>query len=115
MAYEFDSAADPANTWIDIEIFAVEDVHAATLIPGDRVLMAKAVAFPVLVEGQDAAIVLDEAVTLPATSGAAGYALHVTGGGDPGFEWLRTGSSAGSVYGGWPGLRRRGRETKRGS
>ena len=98
LAYEYDAGADPSGIWVDIEVFAVDDVHAATITPGSRILMAKAVSLPTLQDGQDAAVVLDEMVTLPATSGSEGYALRVTGGGDPGFEWRRTGGTTGSVY-----------------
>ncbi|MEN1680171.1 MAG: hypothetical protein AAGJ46_11305 [Planctomycetota bacterium] len=98
LGYEFDPAADPTQTWVDIEVFEVSDVLAETVTDGERLLMTKAVRLPVLINGQDAAVVLDQAITLPATEGDAGYALRVTGGGDPGFEWRRTGSSAGSVY-----------------
>lgn len=98
LGYEFDPSADAEDIWIDVEVFAVDDVHADTLVSGERQFMAKAVRLPVLLDGQDAAIVLSEAVSLPATTGVEGYALRITGGGDPGFEWRRTGGSGGSVY-----------------
>ena len=52
---------------------------------------------PVLEADEDAAIVLDSAITLPESTGSAGYVLRISNGGHPGFEWRRTGGS-GSVY-----------------
>ena len=47
-----------------------------------------------------AAIELDSSVTLEETSGSNGYALRITNGRNPGFEWHRTGSTSASVYSG---------------
>ena len=52
---------------------------------------------PELAGGDDAAIVLDSAITLPANTGSEGYALRISNGSNPGLEWRRTGGS-GSVY-----------------
>ena len=74
------------------------DVGASNVVlGGSSFLTITGLSMPVLAGGEDAAIVLDSAVTLPANTGAAGYVLRISGGGNPGFEWRRTGGS-GSVY-----------------
>ena len=74
------------------------NVGASTVVPGgSSFLTITGLSMPVLAGGEDAAIVLDSAVTLPANTGSEGYVLRISGGGNPGFEWRRTGGS-GSVY-----------------
>lgn len=96
--YEYDGAASPAEILINVEIFEVADVGASSVVlGGSSFLTITGLSMPVLGVGEDAAIVLDSAVTLPANTGAEGYVLRITGGGNPGFEWRRSGGS-GSVY-----------------
>ena len=96
--YEYDAAVDPNDILINLEIFEVENVAANLFVPGKSLLTLNGLSMPDLNSAEEAAIVLDSAVSLSATSGAGGYALQITNGGNPGFEWRRTGSSAGSVY-----------------
>ena len=96
--YEYDGASNPANILINVEIFEVSNVGASSVVfGGSSLLTITGLSMPVLEAGEDAAIVFDSAVTLPANTGAEGYVLRITGGGNPGFEWRRTGGS-GSVY-----------------
>ena len=96
--YEYDPASSPEDILINVEIFEVADVGASNVVLGGASLLTiTGLSMPELPGGEDAAIVLDSAVTLPATTGAEGYILRITGGGNPGFEWRRTGGS-GSVY-----------------
>lgn len=98
LAYEYDPSADPNDLLINIEVFEVEDVTASDLVQGTSLLTVTGLAMPNNGNAHEAAIVLDSAVPLEANSGSAGYALRITGGNNPGFEWRRTGSSSGSVY-----------------
>ena len=95
--YEYDGAASPEDILINVEIFEVANVGASTISQGVSLLTITGLSMPELAGGEDAAIVLDSAVTLPANTGAQGYVLRISGGGNPGFEWRRTGGS-GSVY-----------------
>ena len=96
--YEYDGASNPANILINVEIFEVSNVGASSVVfGGSSFLTITGLSMPVLAGGEDAAIVLDSAVTLPANTGSEGYVLRISGGGNPGFEWRRTGGS-GSVY-----------------
>ena len=95
--YEYDSASTPRDILINIEIFEVADVAASTVVQGASLLTITGLSMPVLGGGEDAAIVLDSAITLPENTGSEGYVLRITNGGHPGFEWRRTGGS-GSVY-----------------
>ena len=95
--YEYDTSS-PGDILINVEIFEVANVGASSVVlGGSSFLTITGLSMPVLGAGEDAAIVLDSAVTLPANTGAEGYVLRITGGGNPGFEWRRTGGS-GSVY-----------------
>ena len=99
LGYGYDPNADPEHSLINVEIFEVEDVAAYELIQGTSLLTITGLTMPQSVENSDqSAIVLESAITLEATTGTNGYALRITNGGKPGFEWLRTGSSSGSVY-----------------
>ena len=96
LGYEYSESADPSHSLVNIEIFEVDNVAAQELIQGTSILTLSGVTVP-----QDkgiATIALDSTVTLEETSGSNGYALRITNGRSPGFEWIRTGSSAGSVY-----------------
>ena len=95
--YEYDTSS-PGDILINVEIFEVANVGASSVVlGGSSFLTITGLSMPVLGAGEDAAIVLDSAVTLPANTGAEGYVLRITVGGNPGFEWRRTGGS-GSVY-----------------
>ena len=96
--YEFGSAAREIP--VDITLFSVDDVSADSLSPsGDEPLLAvTGVLIPAIDRSDEAAIVLDSAIELLESSGSEGYALQITGGGNFGFEWRRTGRSGGSVY-----------------
>ncbi|WP_145060461.1 hypothetical protein [Adhaeretor mobilis] len=96
--YEYDSNSDPSDILINMELFEIADVGASTIIPGTSRLVLTALSMPELSANEEAAIVLDSPFSLPATTGTAGYALRLTNGGSPGFEWLRTVSTPGSVY-----------------
>jgi len=98
LEYEFDPLADQYDMRINIEIFEVADVGATSITQGKSVLTLTALNMPNLPADEEAAIVLDTPLTLAATSGTAGYALRISNGGIPGFEWLRTVGSVGSVY-----------------
>lgn len=98
LGYEYDPAVDPNDILINLEIFKVEDVGASELVQGASLLTLNGLSLPEIAGVEEAAIVLDSAITLPATDGASGYALRITNGRNPGFEWQRTGSSSGSVY-----------------
>ena len=96
--YEYDGNSNPADILINLEIFEVSNVGASSVVlGGSSFLTITGLSMPVLAGGEDAAIVLDSAVTLPANTGSEGYVLRISGGGNPGFEWRRTGGS-GSVY-----------------
>ena len=95
--YEYDPNS-PEDILINVEIIEVANVSASSVVPdGSSLLTITGLSMPELAGGEDAAIVLDSAVTLPANTGSQGYVLRITGGGNPGFEWRRTGGS-GSVY-----------------
>ncbi len=98
LSYEYDSRASSIPGTIDIEIFEVADVGAANIAAGASLLSETGLLMPVLNPMEEGSIVLDTPLVLPATAGTAGYALQVTNSGNPGFEWRRTGSTAGSVY-----------------
>ena len=95
--YEYDGAASPEDILINVEIFEVADVGASTIVQGASLLTITGLSMPELLGGEDAAIVLDSAITLPANTGSEGYALRISNGRNPGLEWRRTGGS-GSVY-----------------
>ena len=95
--YEYDGAASPEDILINVEIFEVADVGASTIVQGASLLTITGLSMPELAGGDDAAIVLDSAITLPANTGSEGYALRISNGSNPGLEWRRTGGS-GSVY-----------------
>ena len=96
--YEFDPLVDPNEVRVNVEIFEVADVGAASIAQGKSLLTLTGLTMPTMLSSEETAIVLDSPLTLPATTGTAGYALRITNGGNPGFEWRRTGSTAGSVY-----------------
>lgn len=96
--YEYDPAADPSTIEISVEIFEVADVSASSLTAGTSIWTINALSMPVIASDEEAAIILDTPVTLPVTTGSAGYGLRITNGGDPGFEWRRTGNTTGSVF-----------------
>lgn len=98
LGYEFDPNADQSNQLLNIEIFKVDDVAADQIVQGSSLMTLTGVAIPEVIGSDEVAIVLDEAVELAATSGTAGYALRISNGRSPGFEWIRTGSSSGSAY-----------------
>ncbi|QDT00915.1 hypothetical protein [Adhaeretor mobilis] len=99
LGYDYDpNSLDPNEILVNLEIFEVDDVGASTLIPGTSQLVLTGLSLPELIASDVGAIVLDSALSLEETAGTAGYALRLTNGGNPGFEWLRTGSTAGSVY-----------------
>ena len=98
LGYEYDESADPSHSLVNIEIFEVDNVAAQELVPGTSILTLSGVTLPQL--SGTATIVLDSTITLEETSGSNGYALRISGGRSPGFEWVRTGSSSGSVYSG---------------
>ena len=106
LVYEND--ANAYTNWnMTVTIFEVADVQAANLVPGTTVYTGT-LTFPAPVgfAGSDtiARIDLTTPLALNASVGTEGYALQITessgGGFNPGFEWLRTGSSAGNVYAG---------------
>ena len=99
LGYEYDPNADSNHSLINVEIFEVEDVAAADLVHGTSLLTITGLVMPQNAANSDeSAIVLDSPLTLEATTGTKGYALRITNGKNPGFEWLRTGSSSASVY-----------------
>ena len=98
LGYEYDPAADPASILINIELFEVADVTSSTLVQGSSLLTLNGLSLPDLTADNEAAIVLDSVLSLDESSGASGYGIRITGGGNPGFEWQRTGSGSGSVY-----------------
>ena len=97
LGYEYDGNSDPNHSLVNIEIFKVEDVAADELLQGTSILTLNGVTLSQQDSGL-AAIVLDSAVTLQETSGSNGYALRITNGKNPGFEWIRTGGTSASVY-----------------
>lgn len=97
LGYEYDGNSDPSHSLVNVEIFEVADVAASRLIQGTSILTLSGVTVPQQNTGL-ATIVLDSSVTLEETSGSNGYALRITNGRSPGFEWDRTGSSSASVY-----------------
>ncbi|TWU27592.1 hypothetical protein Pla144_23690 [Bythopirellula polymerisocia] len=96
--YEYDAASDPNDILINLEIFEVADVAASSIKQGRSFLTLNGQTLSEIAGADVAAIILDSAVTLSETTGTTGYALRITNGGSPGFEWHRTGSSSGSVY-----------------
>ncbi|MEM8947100.1 MAG: hypothetical protein AAGD11_18145, partial [Planctomycetota bacterium] len=98
LGYEYDPAVDPSDVLINIELFEVADVGAAALVQGKSLLTLIGLSLTGLTASDEAAVVLDSAIALEASSGTAGYGLRITGGGNPGFEWRRTGSTSASVY-----------------
>jgi len=98
LGYEYDESADPSHSLVNIEIFEVDNVAAQELVPGTSILTLSGVTVPQ--PSGTATIVLDSTITLEETSGSNGYALRISNGRSPGFEWLRTGRSSGSVYSG---------------
>lgn len=97
LGYEYDSRSDPNHSLINIEIFEVENVAASEMVQSTSILTLSGVTVSQQNTGL-ATIALDSPVTLEETSGSNGYALRITNGGNPGFEWSRTGSSSASVY-----------------
>lgn len=95
--YEYDPAA-PEGVLINVELFKVADVAASTLTPVASLLTLNGLSMPEIAGAEEGAIVLDSALTLLASEGTEGYALRITNGGNPGFEWRRSGGGAGSVY-----------------
>ena len=98
LGYEYDPNANPEDIVVNLEIFEVDDVGAETLTPSTTRLVLTALSLPELIDSDTGAIVLDEAISLEETTGTAGYALRISNGGVPGFEWLRTGSTAADVF-----------------
>ena len=99
LGYEYDGNSDPNHSLINVEIFEVEDVGAAELVQGTSILTINGLRAPQnATNSNESAIVLDSPITLEATTGTSGYALRITNGGNPGFEWRRTGTAGGSVY-----------------
>ncbi len=99
LGYEYDGNSDPDHSLVNVEIFEVADASAPELIQGTSILTLNGVTVPQQQSGL-AAIELDSSVTLEETSGSNGYALRITNGRNPGFEWLRTGLTSASVYSG---------------
>jgi len=97
LGYEYNRDSDANHSLVNVEIFEVENVAAGELVQGTSVLTLNGVTVSQQNTGL-ATIVLDSPVTLEETSGSNGYALRITNGGSPGFEWIRTGSSSASVY-----------------
>ncbi|QDS99197.1 hypothetical protein [Adhaeretor mobilis] len=104
--YENDTgAADaPNDKSVTMTIFSVLDVFALTHdeppMVGD-ILFSESIIFPYVGNTETiAGIQLDSPLALAANTGSAGYMLSFSGGGDPGWEWERDGSSGGSAYGG---------------
>ena len=95
LGYEYDGKSDPSHSLVNVEIFEVEDVAAQELIQGTSILTLNGVTVPQQDSGL-ATIVLDSPVTLEETSGSNGYALRITNGKNPGFEWKRSGASVSS-------------------
>lgn len=109
LAYENDSKG--YQDWdMTVTIFEVADVMATTITPGNTVF-SSTFTFPAPVgsSGSDtiARLDLSSTVALNASVGTSGYAIQLTEASgssfNPGFEWLRTGSTAGSVYAGGAG------------
>lgn len=98
LGYEYDPASDPTSILINVELFEVADVTSGTLVQGASLVTLNGLSLPDLAADNEAAIVLDSAITLSESSDLRGYGIRITGGGNPGFEWQRTGSSSGSVY-----------------
>lgn len=106
LAYENDSNAY-TNWNMTLTIFEVADVQATNLVAGTTVYSGS-FTFPAPVgsSGSDtiARIDLTTPLALNASVGTEGYALQITESSDgdfnPGFEWLRTGNTAGNVYAG---------------
>jgi len=78
--YEYDGAANPEDILINVEIFEVDNVAASTIVQGASLLTITGLSLPELAGAEDAAIVLDSAITLPANTGAEGYALRISNG-----------------------------------
>ena len=97
LGYEYDRRSDVNHSLINIEIFEVENVAASEMVQSTSILTLSGVTVSQQNTGL-ATIALDSPVTLEETSGSNGYALRITNGGNPGFEWSRTGSSSASVY-----------------
>ena len=101
-----------AGSSMGLQIFSVTDVNAtslpATPSPGDLLFDATFDALSSNNEEVVAQVVLDSALTLPATVGTAGYALRFTDldpdssveGVGSEFRWYRTDGSFGDVYAG---------------
>jgi len=95
LAYEYDSNAAVPGT-IDIAIYEVADVFAPSITPGASLFSATGVEVPD--DADHVQFVLDTPLTLAATAGDAGYAFEVSNGGNPGFEWRRTGGTRNDFY-----------------
>lgn len=94
----------PQGSPMGLQIFAVPDVSAPMLpvtpSPADLLLDSTFDALTSNNERVVAQVVLDSALTLPATTGTAGYALRFIDS-DPGeFRWYRTDGTAGDVFAG---------------
>lgn len=104
LIYENDS--NGYQDWdMTVTIFEVADVSALTLIPGTPVY-TNTFTFPAPLGGSGtdtiAKLELTTPVALNASVGTAGYAIQFSeasgNGSNPGFEWLRTGSSFANAY-----------------
>ena len=95
IAYEYDSNGTVPGS-IDIEVFEVADVFASSITAGTSLFSATGVVVPG--DADHVQFVLDSPLTLAATSGTAGYAFEISNGGNPGFEWRRTGGTRNNVY-----------------
>jgi len=82
----------------DLNIFTVADVSDGSLLPVSTIL-TETITLPATTARTVAAIELDLPLTLAANGGTDGYAVHLATA-DNTMQWLRTGSTAGSVYGG---------------
>ncbi len=88
---------------LNLNIFTVADIGAATLaVPpsGPGLLLTESITFPLTSSSSIAAIELDVPLTLAASAGTGGYAIHLATSGITTFQWSRTGTTAGSVYAG---------------
>jgi hypothetical protein len=102
LEYENDTNAAGDKT-VTMTIFTVADVNAATHDepPTSGILLTDSVTFP-YVAGTDtvARIALDSPLAISANAGTDGYITRFTDGGDPGWEWRRTGSTHNNTYAG---------------
>ncbi|QDS99194.1 PEP-CTERM sorting domain-containing protein [Adhaeretor mobilis] len=99
--YENDTNA-PGDKTVTMTIFTVADVNATTHaeppLAGD-IVFSEDILFPYVGNTETVArIDLDSPLAIAAAAGTEGYILSFSGGGDPGWEWERDGSSGGNAF-----------------